>query len=258
MGDEPGKVLAVVRHAVRLVHVEPGQSVDTGFYHARLCQIGDEAARYDVVCQQGGVQAGVEHQRTPGFRHLRLVACFTDFQHGLIGKILRRGYIGSRCKLILLDGAENVREYVYGELLGGGGHELFQQGDCRGGSFLGGHVNGLELVLVEHHRNGACLAVNVLHIVAIEVGGRRRCAYHRDFDRIALVGRGRSEVGGEDGKRHQLGHPRHESRLCDAYVLKVCECISHNGEFWVRGCCKVRLVRYRSGSAGKRSVLPGL
>ena len=124
MGDEPGKVLAVVRHAVRLIHVEPGQSVDAGFYHARLCQIGDEAARYDIVSQQGGVQTGVEHQRTPGFRHLRLVAGFTDFQHGLVGKILRRGYIGSRCKLILLDGAENVREYVYGELLGSGRHQL--------------------------------------------------------------------------------------------------------------------------------------
>ena len=177
---------------------------------------------------------------------------FLFFLAGLIPQLLQKS------QLILLDGAENVREHINGKLLGSGRHELFQQGDCRSGGFLGGHVNGLELVLVEHHRNGAGLAVNVLHIVAIEVGGRRRCAHHRDFDRIALVGRGRSEVGGEDGERHQLGHPWHKCCLCDAYVLKVCECISHNGKFRVRGCCKVRLVRHRSGNAGKRSVLPGL
>src|SRR5215210_1672589 len=79
----------------------------------------------------------------------------------------------------------------------------------------GGDVDGLELVLVELHRDDRDGRIRVVGIAAGELAGLRRSADHRHAHGVELVRRLRGKVGGEGAQRQQSGHPRLESALCD-------------------------------------------
>lgn len=148
------KVLAVVRHAGRLVEVEPGNAVYAGFHHALLGQGGDEAAGHDVVRQQRGEERVVENQGSLVLRHVALGTGFPDFHDALVIEILGgKGSNGGRPVVLRRDAGEDVGHDINRELLRSGRHQLFEQGDGRGRGLLGRHVDGLVLVAVQHHRH---------------------------------------------------------------------------------------------------------